>query len=63
VTPEQMQGLAGFFGKLATYAPDFKGPVPVNEAIPVIRGAWEKASIESGHGGAFISHLGTKQWL
>ncbi|KAK6088617.1 short-chain dehydrogenase [Seiridium cupressi] len=47
-TPEQIQGVMGFMGKLATYAPHFKGPTPVEEAIPIIRSTWEKASIESG---------------
>ena len=63
VIPEQVEGLTVFMGKLASYAPDFKGLVPVAEAIPTIRSAWERVSIETGHGGAFISHLGNKQWL
>jgi hypothetical protein len=63
VTPEQMEGLKGFMGKLATYAPEFRGGTPVDEAILVIRSTWEKISIESGFGGAFISHLGNKQWV
>ena len=50
-------------GKLSTYAPDFKGATPVDEAIPIIRSTWEKVSIESGYGGAFISHFGNKQWV
>ncbi|KAL8898084.1 MAG: hypothetical protein Q9207_006878 [Kuettlingeria erythrocarpa] len=63
VTPEQIQGLTGFMGKLATYAPHFKGATPVDEAIPVIRSTWEKASIDGGYGGAFVSHFGNKQWV
>ncbi len=50
-------------GKLSTYAPDFKGATPVQEAIPIIRSTWEKASIDGGYGGAFISQFGNKQWL
>jgi hypothetical protein len=50
-------------GKVMAYAPHFKGPVPVNEAVPVIRSAWENASIEKGNGGDFISHFGNKQWV
>ena len=53
----------GIMGKFSTYAPHFKGPTPVDEAIPIIRSTWEKASIDSGYGGAFISHFGNKQWL
>lgn len=49
--------------QLATYAPTFKGPIPVEDAIPVIRSTMEKVSIEDGFGGAFISQFGNKQWL
>ncbi|KAI4182144.1 MAG: hypothetical protein LQ346_006648 [Caloplaca aetnensis] len=58
-----VQGLTGLMGKLSTYAPDFKGATPVDEAIPIIRSTWERISIDSGYGGAFISHFGNKQWL
>jgi hypothetical protein len=62
-TPEQIQSLVGFMGKISTYAPDFKGASPVDKAIPAIRLTWEKASIDNGYGGAFISHFGNKQWI
>ncbi|MCJ1473925.1 hypothetical protein MMC13_002581 [Lambiella insularis] len=63
VTPEQIQGLMGFMGKLSTYAPHFKGATPVDEAIRTNMSTWEKISIDGGYGGAFISHFGNKQWL
>jgi hypothetical protein len=50
-------------GKISTYAPGFKGATPVEDAIPIIRSTWEKASIANGYGGAFVSHHGTKQWI
>jgi hypothetical protein len=62
-TPEQIQSLMGFMSKVSTYAPDFKGATPVDEAIPMIRTAWENASIDGGYGGAFVSHFGNKQWI
>lgn len=62
-SPEQMQGATGWLGKLATYAPEFKGPLPVEEGIRNIRKVWEEASIEGGYAGAFVSHFGNKQWL
>ncbi|OKL62632.1 hypothetical protein UA08_01901 [Talaromyces atroroseus] len=62
-TPEQVQGVMGFMSKLATYAPHFKGPTPVDEAIQTIRSTWERISIDNGYGGAFISQHGNKQWL
>lgn len=62
-TPEQIQSLMGFMTKISAYAPDFKGATPVEEAIPIMRSTWEKISIESGYGGAFISQFGNKQWI
>lgn len=62
-TPEEVQGLTGLMGNLTTYAPHFKGPITPEESVRHVRSTWEKASIEGGFGGAFISHLGNKQWL
>ncbi|KAF6234059.1 hypothetical protein HO173_007889 [Letharia columbiana] len=55
--------LMGFMGKLVTYAPHFKGPISPEESVRHVRSTWEKASIEGGFGGAFVSHLGNKQWV
>ncbi|KAK4223283.1 hypothetical protein QBC38DRAFT_487996 [Podospora fimiseda] len=63
VTPEQMNGMMGFVGKLSEYAPHFKGPITPEESVKAVRSVWEKASIEDGYGGGFISHLGNKQWV
>ncbi|KAL4892335.1 hypothetical protein BDV59DRAFT_202838 [Aspergillus ambiguus] len=62
-TPEEIQGLAGLMGKLVAYAPHFKGPITPEESVRHVRSTWEKASIEGGFGGAFVSHLGNKQWV
>lgn len=62
-TPEEMQGLGGFLGKLVSFAPHFKGPIPPEESVQKMREVWEKASIETGFGGAFVSHYGNKEWL
>lgn len=62
-TPEEMEGLMGFAGKLVVYAPHFKGPISPEESVRHVRSTWEKASIEGGFGGAFVSHLGNKQWV
>ncbi|PKY06703.1 putative short chain dehydrogenase [Aspergillus campestris IBT 28561] len=63
VTPEEAQGMTGFVGNLLAYAPHFKGPITPEESVRHIRSTWEKASIEGGFGGAFVSHLGNKQWV
>lgn len=49
--------------RLQAYAPHFKGAVPVDEAIQTIRALWERASIETGYAGAFVSQFGNKQWM
>jgi hypothetical protein len=58
-----MNAMMGLVGKLASYAPHFKGPITPEESVKAVRSVWEKASIEEGYGGAFISHLGNKQWV
>ncbi|KAJ5131577.1 short chain dehydrogenase (AtsC) [Penicillium bovifimosum] len=62
-TPEELQGMTGFVGKLVAYAPHFKGPISPEESVRHLRSTWEKASIEGGFGGAFVSHFGNKQWV
>lgn len=62
-TPEEIQGLMEFAGKLVTFAPHFKGPITPEESVRHVRATWEKASIEGGYAGGFISHLGNKQWV
>jgi hypothetical protein len=53
----------GFVSKLSQFAPDFKGPISPEESVKAVRSVWEKASVENGDGGAFVSHLGNKQWV
>ncbi|KAJ8112457.1 hypothetical protein OPT61_g5176 [Boeremia exigua] len=63
LTPAQLQSLMKFMGQIATYAPDFKGPVSVEEGARANIAIWKEVSLEGGHGGDFISHHGNKQWL
>jgi hypothetical protein len=59
-----MQKLGVVFQKFAAYAPNFKGPSTPEDAIKDVISVWEKASIENGDGGAFLSHRGeVKNWL
>ncbi|KAF7182596.1 hypothetical protein CNMCM7691_002167 [Aspergillus felis] len=62
-TPQEIEGLTKLMGKFAAYAPHFKGPLTPEESVRQVRSVWEKASVEDGWGGAFVSHLGNKQWL
>ena len=49
--------------KFAAYAPHFKGPITAEESVKAMMVVVERASVKGGDGGAFISHLGNKQWL
>ncbi|KAK6221162.1 hypothetical protein QIS74_04891 [Colletotrichum tabaci] len=62
-SPEDMQGMMGFIGNLARYAPHFKGAITPEESVRHVKSTWEKASIDNGFAGAFVSHLGNKQWV
>ncbi|RYP40726.1 hypothetical protein DL767_001481 [Monosporascus sp. MG133] len=62
-TQEQLQTLGGLLQKFQQYTPDFGGPTTPELAIKDVISVWEKASIENGDGGTFVSHKGNKQWL
>jgi hypothetical protein len=57
-----MAGLQRLMGKFMTYAPHFQGPATPEAAIKDVINVWENASVEK-NGGAYLSHLGSKQWL
>ena len=52
-----------FMAKFQAYAPHFKGPAPVDGTVQTIRSLWERASIETGYAGAFVSQFGNRQWI
>ncbi|RDA83519.1 hypothetical protein CP532_4156 [Ophiocordyceps camponoti-leonardi (nom. inval.)] len=62
-TPEQMQSLGGLVQKFMQYAPHFTGPATPEAAIKDVISVWERASVENGDGGSYVSHHGNKQWL
>lgn len=49
--------------KFAKYAPHFTGPITPAESVEKCLDVLEKTSVENGDSGAFVSHLGNKQWL
>lgn len=49
--------------KFTEYAPHFTGPATPNASVKDVLGVINKASLEVGFGGEFVSHFGTKQWL
>lgn len=48
--------------KFVEYAPDFKGPISVQESVGMCMNVIGKASVET-MGGEFVSHRGDKRWL
>jgi len=54
---------ADFGRRLAAYKPGFRGPISTAESVEAVLGVIEKASLEGGDGGRFVSHLGGRQWL
>lgn len=63
VTEEQQKGAMEMVAKFAEYAPNFTGPVTPEVSVKQVLSVINKASIESGDSGSFISHLGNKKWL
>ncbi|KAJ5503933.1 Short-chain dehydrogenase/reductase SDR [Penicillium fimorum] len=61
--PEDAEKVAALVGKFVEYAPHLKGPMTPEESVTAVLSVIDKASIANGDGGAFISHLGNKQWL
>lgn len=62
-TPEEGEVLMRMGAKFLQYAPHFKGAnTPAGAAANVIS-VFEKASIENGDAGEFVSQFGNKQWL
>ncbi|KAI1377707.1 hypothetical protein F4677DRAFT_415282 [Hypoxylon crocopeplum] len=62
-SPEQFQKLGGMMQKFMQYAPDFTGPTTAEAAIKDVISVWEKASVENGDGGTYMSHKGDKKWI
>lgn len=63
ITEEEKQKNGILFAKFVEYAPDLKRPMTPEESVRAVLSVVEKASIQGGYGGQFISHLGTKRWL
>jgi hypothetical protein len=63
VTDEEMQSLGVMHRKFMAYAPHFKGPSTAEEAVKLMVGVWERASVDRADGGTSVSQFGNKQWL
>ncbi|KAL1864862.1 hypothetical protein Daus18300_007429 [Diaporthe australafricana] len=56
-------GVVKMVEKFARYSPTFKGPDTPPDSIKAVLSVVENSSIESGAGGAYLSHFGTKRWI
>lgn len=63
IPQEDLPNLQDQMGKMAAYAPDWKGPITPEESVRRVLGVIEAASVERGDGGTFVSHFGNRQWL
>ncbi len=60
---EQTKKLLKMVLKFRESSPNFKGPITPEESVQKVLSVINKASIEGGYAGCFISHLGNKEWL
>ncbi|KIW13320.1 hypothetical protein PV08_08508 [Exophiala spinifera] len=63
LSEKQLPGFAATIAKFQAYAPHFKEKQTTEQAVKAVISVFEKASVENGDGGAFVSHLGSKQWI
>ncbi|EEH37163.1 hypothetical protein PAAG_07719 [Paracoccidioides lutzii Pb01] len=61
-TPEELAKLGSMLQRFAAYAPNFKA-LTVDESVSAMLSVINRASIDNGYAGAFVSHRGNKQWL
>ncbi|CAG9951082.1 unnamed protein product [Clonostachys rosea f. rosea IK726] len=62
-TPEQLQKLGAMAAGFLRAYPEWKGPAQPEDSVRDMLAVIEKASIEDGFGGSFLSHHGDKHWL
>lgn len=63
VSEEKQQKAGAIMAKFLSYAPNFTGPATTESSVKDVLSVVNKASIEEGYGGSYLSHLGNKQWL
>lgn len=51
------------FGKFKEYSPTFQGPTKPEDAVKSVLALVNKASVDSGYAGVFISHTEGKPYL
>jgi hypothetical protein len=62
-TEEEGQRAMAMFQKFKDYSPTFKGPSPPEESVTSILALVNKATVDGGYAGVFISHTEKKPYL
>ncbi|KAI0127359.1 hypothetical protein BJ170DRAFT_625098 [Xylariales sp. AK1849] len=60
---EQGQKLMAMVAGFQAYAPNWTGPITPEASVKAVVSVIEKANVEAGDGGSFVSHFGNKQWI
>ncbi|ORY58376.1 uncharacterized protein BCR38DRAFT_468649 [Pseudomassariella vexata] len=63
VSADQLEAMNDLATKFMECKPDWNGPSTPQAAVTSVLEVAEKASIETGFPGSFVSHHGNKQWL
>jgi NAD(P)-dependent dehydrogenase (short-subunit alcohol dehydrogenase family) len=63
VSEEQAASIGTMVEKFKKYSPTFTGPGTPEEHIKAVLNVAYTHSVASGHGGAYLSHFGTRQWV
>ncbi|KAK3670540.1 hypothetical protein LTR78_009644 [Recurvomyces mirabilis] len=61
-TEQEIAGGQAMGSMFQEYAPDFKGPITPEQSVQMCLKVIGAATVDT-YGGAFVSHLGNKQWL
>ncbi|KFY06752.1 hypothetical protein V492_07783 [Pseudogymnoascus sp. VKM F-4246] len=59
--PEHIPRMQEMGAEFARFYPNFKGPISPAESVPLMKNVIDNMTVEDS--GAFLSHLGSKQWL
>jgi len=63
LSEEEGKALQNQIAAMASYAPHWTGPISPETSTRMVLDVMDKASVEKGDGGSFVSHHGNKQWL
>ncbi|KAI2616794.1 NAD(P)-binding protein [Hypoxylon sp. NC1633] len=60
---KEVKVMQDMFRKFSQYQPRFKAPLTPEQSVKYVMDVVNRASIETGYGGAAVSHYGNQQWL